>query len=1510
MATPPFSPLNFEQPSNSQAATGDSTTSATIHTQSVPVQPISHSIRAPSSFHGAVNSTNPFLSSSNYTIPSNNSTNPFLSSSNYTFPFSNSHLGNFRAPFPTPNFAVNPTENSTLPSNTSPMVFLTLPVHTKLSRSNFLAWRSQVEPLLHEYGLISFITSPPPSPSAINPATGQLQMHPDYLCWYKQDQMVLAWLRTSLSEQILAQVVSYSNSFDLWRYLTQSYSATSRARLTELKKKLQSVTKGSGSCEDFIQKIRAIADELSFIGSPLAEEDLVLAVLGGLGSEYNSFVMAVNSRAEPATFAEVQSLVLSHETLLQAQVPSTSLLPSSSNPSAFYAQNNNGFTRSNNSSRGGYRQNKGRGFSGRPPHNTSRGGGRSVSQSTAIHPPNSGQTGKVSTDTSSQDNNETCQICFKKGHTARVCWWRCDMRYTDDYNAPQAPSSFSGPPQAHVAQTSTPSTASPDWFLDSGATHHITSDINNLSSFEPYAGPDRLQIGDGQGMHISHIGSMDCLTSTVLLQAMVHNGLYNISAPQNCLPQALIGERVTADTWHLRFGHPSLATSRKILVNNALPCTSKDLHLCNDCNLAKSHKLPFSISSSVTHAPLDIIHADVWGPAPVVTSNGFKYYVIFIDDFTKFSWIFFLHSKDEVVTVFSRFKLQVENLFSSTIKILRTDGGTEFKPITRLFPQLVHQITCPYTPEQNGVAERKHRHVIELSLATISHASIPLTLWDEVFSSIVYLINRLPPSNSTDLSPYELLFQRSPNYLELRVLGSLCFPFTRPYNQHKLQPRSVACVFIGYAMSQKGYKCYHPSTGRIFVSRHVIFNEQVFPFRDSQEHSTITTPATSQQFLWTLPIPVSVAGPQHVPAEPTIVAEPTTSTEPATSSQRESPVGSDDLAQPTTPLSPSGSTESTQVSQRVSNSNSPARLSDQITETVSSSSTASNLPSSTDNSMIPLSSTTVPSSSSNLNAHPMTTRSKDHTRRPRIFPDFAAYLTTVPAESDPMTFAQASKFPHWQQTMSKELHALAQNKTWVLVPPPSNHNVVGCKWIFKTKRHADGTIERYKARLVAKGFTQEEGVDYFDTFSPVIRPTTIRIVLSIAVSQKWPIRQLDINNAFLHGDLHETVYMHQPPGFSDAQFPSHVCLLKKAIYGLKQSPRAWFHTLSTALTEFGFHGSKFDPSLFVSHHDNQVLIVLVYVDDIIVTGNNHEGVSKLIHTLQHRFSLKDLGNLSFFLGIAVQPCRDGILLTQKQYVLDLLCRTHMTNAQPVSTPMAVNTSLSKFDGDPFHDPKLYRAVVGALQYVTITRPDITFPVNKCSQFMHSPTTMHWSAVKRILRYLKGSIDHGLQFKQASSLSLHAYSDSDWAGCPDDRRSTSAFCIYLGSNLISWSSKKQLTVSKSSTEAEYRSLALAGAELIWVQYILHELHIPISSTPVLWCDNIGATYLASNPMFHARTKHVEIDFHFIRERVVTKQLMIKFICSKDHIADGLTKGLTTARFLDIRHKLMVLPVPSA
>ncbi|KAB5531523.1 hypothetical protein DKX38_018193 [Salix brachista] len=331
-------------------------------------------------------------------------------------------------------------------------------------------------------------------------------------------------------------------------------------------------------------------------------------------------------------------------------------------------------------------------------------------------------------------------------------------------------------------------------------------------------------------------------------------------------------------------------------------------------------------------------------------------------------------------------------------------------------------------------------------------------------------------------------------------------------------------------------------------------------------------------------------------------------------------------------------------------------------------------------------------------------------------------------------------------------------------------------------------------------------------------------------------------------------------------------------------------------------------SLFICQKPDFVIYILIYVDDILVTGSNATEIQLIISALQASFAVKDLGNLHYFLGIEALWCSNGVYLTQRKYIADLLQKTKMDHAKPCSSPMASTCRLTSTDGEPFEDVHLFRSVVGSLQYLAFTRPDLAFSVHKVSKFMHKPLDSQSLAVKRILRYLKHSIYTGLLITQCKDHTLQAFSDSDWAAERDDRRSVGAYCIYMGTNLISWSCKQQQMVARSSTEAEYKAIANAAAELSWFQSILRELGLPSQCIPTLWCDNIGATYLTSNPKFHARTKHIEIDFHFVRDKVCNKELVVKFISSKDQLADALTKPLPPNQFRQVMINLNVRELP--
>ncbi|CAL2254340.1 unnamed protein product [Prunus armeniaca] len=463
--------------------------------------------------------------------------------------------------------------------------------------------------------------------------------------------------------------------------------------------------------------------------------------------------------------------------------------------------------------------------------------------------------------------------------------------------------------------------------------------------------------------------------------------------------------------------------------------------------------------------------------------------------------------------------------------------------------------------------------------------------------------------------------------------------------------------------------------------------------------------------------------------------------------------------------------------------------------------------------------------------------------------------------------------------MNDEMEALQKNSTLEMTILPIGKRTVGCRWIYIVKFKADGTIERYKARLVAKGYTQTYGIDYGETFAPVAKINTIRVLLSLAANLNWQLHQFDVKNAFLHSDLEEEVYMDSPPGCKMGLNTSNmVCKLRKSLYGLKQSPRAWFGKFSKSMKDFEYKQSNSDHTLFLKHKKGKVTTLIVYVDDMVVTGNDPVEKAALQHHLASEFEMKDLGALRYFLGIEVARSEQGIFLSQRKYILEILIVTGMLASKPADTPMELNNQLGH------------------------TRPDIAYAISVVSQFMHAPSEAHMDAVNRIMRYLKSSLGRGLMFAGHGHLDVEGHTDADWAGSVTDRRSTSGYFIFVGDNLVSWRSKKQKVVSRSSAEAEYGGMAHEVCELLWIRNLLGELGFKPKHAMQLNCDNKAAIDIAHNPVQHDRTKHVEVDRHFTKEKLEVKIIKVSFVKSEDQLADVLTKAVTGRVFHSSLSKL--------
>ncbi|RVW60800.1 Retrovirus-related Pol polyprotein from transposon TNT 1-94 [Vitis vinifera] len=691
---------------------------------------------------------------------------------------------------------------------------------------------------------------------------------------------------------------------------------------------------------------------------------------------------------------------------------------------------------------------------------------------------------------------------------------------------------------------------------------------------------------------------------------------------------------------------------------------------------------------------------------------------------------------------------------------------------------ILHQSSCAHTPQQNGVAERKNRHLVETARTLLLHSNVPFRFWGDAVLTACYLINRMPSSVLHDQIPHSLLFPDQPLYfLPPRVFGCTCFVHILTPGQDKLSAKAMKCLFLGYSRLQKGYRCYSLETHRYFISADVTF------FEDSPFFSTTSESLPVSEVL---PIPI-VSPPDAMPPRPLQVYH-----------RRPRVVAPLPFAEAPADSLP-----------------------------IPSASPAPALPSPND---LPIA--VRKGTRSTRNPHPIYNFLSYH----RLSSPYSAFVSAISSVSLPKSTHEALSHPGWRQAMVDEMAALHSNGTWDLVVLPSGKSTVGCRWVYAVKVGPDGQVDRLKARLVAKGYTQVYGSDYGDTFSPVAKIASVRLLLSMAAMCSWPLYQLDIKNAFLHGDLAEEVYMEQPPGFVAQGESGLVCRLRRSLYGLKQSPRAWFSRFSSVVQEFGM-----------------------------LRSSDQDGIQKLKQHLFTHFQTKDLGKLKYFLGIEIAQSSSGVVLSQRKYALDILEETGMLDCKPVDTPMDPNVKLVPGQGEPLGDPGRYRRLVGKLNYLTITRPDISFPVSVVSQFLQSPCDSHWDAVIRILRYIKSTPGQGVLYENRGHTQL----------------------------LVT-----QMQIGLAHPQID---VPLQGTVFL-LETSSSELRFGKDEQMKLICDNQAALHIASNPVFHERTKHIEVDCHFIREKIASGCVATSFVNSNDQLADIFTKSLRGPRIKYICNKL--------
>lgn len=512
----------------------------------------------------------------------------------------------------------------------------------------------------------------------------------------------------------------------------------------------------------------------------------------------------------------------------------------------------------------------------------------------------------------------------------------------------------------------------------------------------------------------------------------------------------------------------------------------------------------------------------------------------------------------------------------------------------------------------------------------------------------------------------------------------------------------------------------------------------------------------------------------------------------------------------------------------------------------------------------------------------------------------ASEYTMVTDAGEPESFHEAQVHEDrakWKKAMQEEMDSLHKNHTYDLVELPKNRKALKNKWVFKIKNEGNGQV-KYKARLVVKGFSQKQGIDYEEIFSPVVKMSSIRVILGLVASQDLEVEQLDVKTAFLHGDLAEEIYMEQPEGFKIKDKEQLVCKLKKSLYGLKQAPRQWYKRFDSFMLDHGYKRTSADHCVYIQRFsDDDFIILSLYVDDMLVVGKDISKIDRLKKELSKSFDMKDLGAAQHILGMKISRDRSArkLWLSQERYIERVLERFNMVNSKPVSTPLAAHFKLSTRQSPSSKKEKEemksipFASAVGSLMYSMVcTRPDIAHAVGVVSRFLANPGKAHWEAVKWILRYLRGTSKYSLCFGDGKPI-LEGYTDSDMAGDLDKRKSTSGYLFTFAGGAVSWQSKLQKCIALSTTEAEYIAATEASKELLWMKNFLKELSLK-QEKYTLYCDSQSAIDLSKNATYHSRTKHIDVRHHWIRDALENRLMHIKKIDTRQNPSDMMTKPL--------------------
>ncbi|KAI3818972.1 hypothetical protein L1987_12794 [Smallanthus sonchifolius] len=980
------------------------------------------------------------------------------------------------------------------------------------------------------------------------------------------------------------------------------------------------------------------------------------------------------------------------------------------------------------------------------------------------------------------------------------------------------------------------------WHVDSGCSRHITGHFNLLQDYHQidgeylaFAGNPRGGKIEGQGtvsngvnslefvnyvpqlkynlMSVSQIcdkdfcalfNSKECLIlkpgvvipeELILMRAPRGYNTYSLDMNNPSGIESCFLSKASEDEsflWHKRLGHVNFKTMNRLVRGNlvtGLPLKDfTPMEHCISCSKGKQHKSSHKPKSTNSiDSPLQLLHMDLFGPVSVMSLGRNSYCLVVTDYFSRFTWVFFLAKKDETPEILKTYLLQIENLFSLSVKTIRSDHGTEFKNATLdSFCEskgISRQFSAPRTPQQNGVAERRNRTLIEAARTMIVDSKLPVTFWAEAVNTACFVQNRVLITKSCNKTPYEIMYKRKPVIDFFRKFGCVCTMLNTSDQLNKFEAKADECYFVGYSSNQRAFRVYHKQKRIVLESIDINWHEnnhtdagdgpnwlfdvdsvfKSFNLLDFSTDSTHANPYFSVNNLGNLNDQGSSSSAQ---VEIPVVANAESNMESSGSGATSETV--EDNSIPTVDVAPQSSAEDP-----INDiADPPAENLTNLEEVVEE----DEIPQLRIHKIHPTNNIIGP-----LNVG-VSTRSACEAFENSMFSCFIS-------QTEPKNIKAALLENSWVEAMQEELLQFSKLHVWNLVDLPKNKVPIGTRWVFRNKKDEGGTVIRNKARLVVQGFYQEEGIDYEEVFAPVARLEAIRMFLAYAAYIDFTVHQMDVKSAFLYGKVQEEVYVKQPPGFIDPNFPDRVYKLDKALYGLHQAPRAWYETLSKHLLENGFTRGAIDQTLFKRKDDKDTIMVQIYVDDIIFGSTNPRLCKEFEEVMRSKFEMSSMGEMKFFLGLQVDQSESGILIHQEKYVKEILTKFKMADSHPIKTPVEVRHCLTPdVDGESI-DQHLYRSMIGSLMYLTASRPDIMFAVCLCARFQANPKLSHLSAVKRILRYLKYKPKLGLWYPKTDLFDLVAYSDSDYGGCNLDRKSTSRGCQFLGNRLVSWQCKK-------------------------------------------------------------------------------------------------------------------------